>query len=163
MHSYSIVQRGEETSMFGLHCYYLRQGGIKFATVSPSVCLSVCEQDYAKTTARIRFKFSQYVHIIHGSVPFENGDILSARLSVIEERKAHFGPYISMGCSTEMGCSSRKYLPSPLFSFTVTVFFSRRFNFGYSQEYMVWAKFYCSLISPQIRPKPSLVWVSLLL
>ena len=42
-------------------------------------------------------------------------------------------------------------LPS-LFSFTVTVFFSWRINFGYSQEYMVWAKFYCSLIFPQIQP-----------
>ena len=39
------------------------------------------------------------MHIIHGSVPFENDDILSVRLSVIEERKAHFGPYISMAAA----------------------------------------------------------------
>ncbi len=44
---------GQGWIMCELYCYYLRQGGYVFASVSLCVCLcvcvSVCHQDYAKS------------------------------------------------------------------------------------------------------------------
>ncbi len=43
---YGVVQNEKKCNI--LH-FYLRQGGYVFASVSLSVCLSVCHQDYAKS------------------------------------------------------------------------------------------------------------------
>ena len=49
--------------------------------VSWFVCLLV-----SRISEKLLRKFSQYVHIIHGSVPFENGDIVAVRLLLRKEK-----------------------------------------------------------------------------
>ena len=131
--------------------YYLRQGGIKFATVCPSVRPSV-----NKITQKLLRGFASNFHsmCISSMARFHSKMVtfcLFVCLLLREEKPILAHTFQWAAALKWVAAQANTPLPS-LFSFTVTVFFSRRINFGYSQEYMVWAKFYCSLIFPQIQP-----------